>query len=103
MYAVIETGGKQYRVEEGETLEVELLKYREGDQITFDDVLLVGDGSDVKVGQPTVEGAEVKATVLGRTKGPKIIIFKYSGRSTYRRKTGHRQHYTRLRVDSISV
>lgn len=103
MYAVIESGGKQYRVEEGEAFDVELLKIDEGEKLMFDEVLLVGDDENIQVGQPTVEGASVATTVLGRTKGPKIIIFKYSGRSTYKRKTGHRQHYTRLRVDSITA
>jgi len=103
MYAVIKSGGKQYRVEEGEAFEVELLKKNEGEQVTFDEVLLVDNGENVKVGQPIVEGASVTTTVLGRAKGPKVIIFKHSGRSTLRRKTGHRQHYTRLRVDSISA
>ncbi|MCP4198218.1 MAG: 50S ribosomal protein L21 [Proteobacteria bacterium] len=103
MYAVIQTGGRQYRVESGETLDVELLKVGDGEQVTFDDVLLIGDGGDVQVGKPVVEGAAVNATVLGRSKGPKLIIFKHSGRSTYRKKTGHRQHYTRLRIDSITV
>lgn len=101
MYAVIETGGKQYRVEEGEIIEVELLNAPEGEQVTFEDVLLVGGNGEVKVGQPVVEGATVTATSLGEVKGPKVIIFKHSGRTTYRRKTGHRQRYTRLRVDSI--
>ena len=103
MYAVIESGGKQYRVEEGEAFDVELLKKDEGEKITFDEVLLVGDDESVQVGQPTVKGASVAATVLGRTMGPKVVIFKYSKRSTYKRKTGHRQHYTRLRVDSITA
>ncbi|NOZ49361.1 MAG: 50S ribosomal protein L21 [Chloroflexi bacterium] len=101
MYAVIKTGGKQYRVEEGETLDVELLKIPQGEQVTFDEVLLVGNGDEVKVGQPLVAGAEVKATVLGLKKGPKVLIFKHSGRTTLRRKTGHRQKYTRLHIDSI--
>lgn len=103
MYAVIETGGKQYRVEEGEALNVELLKTPKGEQVTFDQVLLVGNGSDVQIGQPHVAGASVIATVLGPAKGPKVINFKHSGRTTLRRKTGHRQHYTRLVIDSISV
>ena len=101
MYAVIETGGKQYRVSAGERLEIELLKQAPGDEVAFDRVLLVGDGDAIRVGQPIVDGAIVKATVLGKTKGPKIINFKHSGRTTLRRKTGHRQHYTRVRVDSI--
>ena len=104
MYAVIKTGGKQYRVEENEIINVELLKnVDEGDQVTFDEVLLIGGDDTVQVGRPLVEGASVKATVLGRAKGPKVIIFKHSGRTTYRRKTGHRQKYTQLRIDSITV
>jgi len=104
MYAVIRTGGKQYRVEENEILNVELLKnVSEGDQVTFDDVLLVGDDDAVTVGRPVVDGAQVTATVLGLAKGPKVIIFKHSGRTTLRRKTGHRQKYTQLRIDSITA
>ncbi len=104
MYAVIKTGGKQYRVEENEIINVELLKNAsEGEQITFDEVLLVADEENIHVGQPIVDGAKVTATVLGVTKGPKVIIFKHSGRTTMRRKTGHRQKYTQLRIDSITV
>ncbi|MCO6452126.1 MAG: 50S ribosomal protein L21 [Caldilineales bacterium] len=103
MYAVIETGGKQYRVEEGETLNVELLKAETGEQVTFDSILLVGNGEDVRVGQPVVSGASVTATVLGLARGPKVVIFRHSGRTTMRKKTGHRQTYTRLHIDSISV
>ncbi|NUQ39373.1 MAG: 50S ribosomal protein L21 [Caldilineales bacterium] len=103
MYAVIKSGGKQYRVEPGEILDVELLKADAGAQLTFDEVLLVGNGEEVHVGRPYVAGAAVQTTVLGRSKGPKVINFKHSGRHTLRRKTGHRQHYTRLRVDSISA
>ncbi len=104
MYAVIKTGGKQYRVEENEIINVELLKnVSQGDQVVFDQVLLVADDGDVKVGQPYVEGARVTASVLGISKGPKIINFKHSGRTTLRRKTGHRQKYTQLRIDSITA
>lgn len=103
MYAVIKTGGKQYRVEEGEILDVELLKVDPGQQITFEEVLLLGNGDAIQVGRPFVDGAAVQATVLGLSKGPKVINFKHSGRHTLRRKTGHRQKYTRLRVDSISA
>ena len=104
MYAVIKTGGKQYRVEEKEIINVELLKnLAEGDEVTFDEVLLVANGDEVKVGQPIVEGASVTATSLGIAKGPKVIIFKHSGRTTMRRKTGHRQKYTQLRIDSITA
>jgi len=104
MYAVIKTGGKQYRVEENEIINVELLKnVSEGDEVAFDDVFLVGDDEAIKVGQPVVEGAKVTATVLGLAKGPKVIIFKHSGRTTLRRKTGHRQKYTQLRIESITA
>lgn len=103
MFAVIHTGGKQYHVEQGETVDVELLKVNDGDQITFDRVLLVGNGDAVQVGRPTVSGAVVSATVVGRVNGPKVINFKHSGRTTLRRKTGHRQHYTRLRIDTITM
>ena len=104
MYAVIKTGGKQYRVEENEIINVELLKdVSEGDTVTFDEVLLIGSNDDVKVGQPFVADAKVAATVLGMAKGPKVIIFKHSGRHTYRRKTGHRQKYTQLRIESITA
>jgi large subunit ribosomal protein L21 len=104
MYAVIKTGGKQYRVEEKEIINVELLKHvSEGDEVTFDEVLLVAKDDEIKVGQPLVEGASVTATSLGTAKGPKVIIFKHSGRTTMRRKTGHRQKYTQLRIDSITA
>ena len=103
MFAVIETGGKQYRVEEGQILEVELLHLPDGEPVGFDRVLLVADDEEVRVGQPIVEGARVQATVLGTVKGPKAIIFKHSGRHTYRRRRGHRQRYSRLRVDSIQI
>jgi large subunit ribosomal protein L21 len=104
MYAVIKSGGKQYRVEENEIINVELLKnVSEGDQVTFDEVLLVGGDDAVKVGQPVVEGATVTATSMGIAKGPKVIIFKHSGRTTLRRKTGHRQKHTQLRIDSITA
>lgn len=101
MYAVIKTGGKQYRVSPGDSIEVERLPHDVGAQIDLDQVLLVVNGSGAKVGQPLVEGARVKATVTRQTKGPKVIIFKYRSSSRYRRKRGHRQQYTRLRIDEI--
>ena len=103
MYAVITTGGKQYRVAAGEKLDVELLKVGDGEQITFDQVLLIGDDAAITVGRPYVEGAVVTATALGLVKGPKVINFKHSGKTTLRRKTGHRQKYTRLRIDGITA
>ena len=101
MYAVIRTGGKQYRVSPGDSIEVEKLPYDVGEQIELDEVLLVSNDSGPKIGQPLVEGAKVKATVTRQTKGRKVIIFKFRPSKRYRRKRGHRQHYTRLRIDEI--
>jgi large subunit ribosomal protein L21 len=103
MYAVLMTGGKQYRVEAGSTLVVEKVGGEPGSSITFDRILLVGDGEAVTVGSPTVPGASVSATVLGEALGPKIVVFKFKQKVKYRRRTGHRQHLTRLRIDSISA
>ena len=103
MYAVIKTGGKQYRVSPGDSVEVEKLPYEVGEQIELDQVLLVANGSGTKIGQPLVEGAKVKATVTRQVKGRKVIVFKYHSSKRYRRKRGHRQHYTRLRIDEIVV
>ncbi len=101
MYAVIKTGGKQYRVSPGDSIEVEKLPYEVGEQIEFDQVLLVVNGSGAKIGQPLVDGAKVKATVTRQAKGRKVIIYKYRPSKRYRRRKGHRQHYTRLRIDEI--
>ncbi|MEM8931929.1 MAG: 50S ribosomal protein L21 [Acidobacteriota bacterium] len=103
MYAVIETGGKQYRVQEGDILDVERLSGVDSDNtdVTFDRVLLVGDGDDVKVGRPTVDGASVSAELVSEVRGPKIIVFKFKRRKQYRRKNGHRQDLHRVRIQSI--
>lgn len=103
MYAVIESGGKQYRVEEGATLKVESLRAEPGASVTLDRVLLVSDGSQVTVGVPHVAGASVHATVLGHGRGKKVIVFKYKPKAHYRRKQGHRQNFTQLRIDKISL
>jgi large subunit ribosomal protein L21 len=103
MYAVVKTGGKQYRVSPGDSVEVEKLPYEVGEQVELDQVLLVANGSGTKIGQPLVEGARVKATVTRQVKGRKVIVFKYHSSKRYRRKRGHRQHYTRLRIDEIVV
>ncbi len=103
MYAVVESGGRQYKAVEGQTITVEQLPYNSGEEIELDRVLLISNSGDVQIGQPVVEGAKVKATVLGEGKGPKIRIFKMPPRKRYRRRTGHRQTYTRLRVDQIVV
>jgi large subunit ribosomal protein L21 len=100
VYAVIALGGKQYKVSAGQLLDVERLPEAAGEQVEVDQVLLVVDGQDVKVGTPLVDGATVRATVTGQIKGDKIRIFKYSGKR-YRRRLGHRQPYTRLRIDEI--
>jgi len=103
MYAVVTTGGKQYRVEPGTTLTVERLSADAGAPVTFDRVLLVGDGEAVTVGTPTIEGASVSGTILGEALGPKIIIFKFKQKAKYRRSAGHRQHLMRVRIDEISA
>jgi large subunit ribosomal protein L21 len=103
MYAVVSTGGKQYRVEAGSELVVERVPGDAGDAITFDRVLLVGDGEAVTIGTPVVEGATVSGTVLGEALGPKLIVFKFKQKATYRRKNGHRQHLTRVRIDEINA
>jgi large subunit ribosomal protein L21 len=101
MYAVLSSGGKQYRVEAGNELILERVPGDAGASITFDRVLLVGDGDAVTVGTPTVAGASVSGTVLGEALGPKLIVFKFKQKATYRRKNGHRQHLTRVRIDEI--
>jgi large subunit ribosomal protein L21 len=103
MYAVVTTGGKQYRVEAGNELTIERLAADAGTSVTFDRVLLVGDGETVTVGTPVVDGATVSATVLGESLGPKLVIFKFKQKVKYRRTTGHRQHMTRVRIDEISA
>jgi large subunit ribosomal protein L21 len=102
MYAVIRTGGKQYRVSEGQTLRVEKLRGVAGDKITFSEVLLVG-GEPPKVGQPIVQGATVAAEITGQDRSKKIVVFKFRRRKNYRRKTGHRQPYTELKITGISA
>ena len=102
MYAVIETGGKQYRVEVGTELEVELLDVEPGQSITLDRVLLVADGSDAAVGTPVVDGAAVEAEVVGATRGDKVIAFKYRPKARRRVKKGHRQDLTVLRIADIT-
>ena len=103
MYAVIATGGKQYRVAQGETVEVEKLAKPAGETIEFAEVLLVADGDTIRVGAPHVAGAKVHATVVEDFKGEKLIIYKYRRRKGYRRKTGHRQTFTRLKITAITA
>lgn len=103
MYAVIETGGKQYRVQQGDVITVEKLKVEAGDRVTFDKVLVVNDGTEVKVGTPSVNGAAISGTVVENGKGKKVIIFKYKSKKDYRKKQGHRQPYTMIKIDEFSV
>ena len=103
MYAIISSGGKQFRVEEGETLRLEKLDAQPGDKIELDQVLFVSSDDGVKVGSPLVENAKVTATILAEGKSRKVIVFKKKRRKQYRRKNGHRQLFTEVLVDSISV
>ena len=101
MYAVIRTGGKQYRVEPGATIRVEKLEGEEGKALEFTDVLLVADGEHVKVGAPVLSGAKVTAEIVGQELGPKLLVFKLRRRKGYRRKTGHRQLFTAVKITGI--
>ena len=103
MYAVIQTGGKQYRAEPGQTLWVEKLPGNQGDTITFDQVLLVapGEGKDVTVGKPTVAGAKVTGQIVEQGLGEKLVVFKFRRRKNYVRRNGHRQELTAVKIDSI--
>jgi large subunit ribosomal protein L21 len=103
MYAVIETGGKQYRVQEGDVITIEKLNVAAGDDIEFDKVLLLNDGEKVQVGTPIVEAAKVFGTVVENGKGEKVIIFKYKAKKDYRKKQGHRQPYTMVKIESMSA
>jgi large subunit ribosomal protein L21 len=101
VYAVIRDRGAQYRVEEGQTLDVALLDVEPGTEITLNEVLLVGGTDDVKIGAPLVANASVVAEVVGEARGEKIVVFKYKRKKRYRRRTGHRQDYTRLAIKEI--
>jgi len=103
MYAVIKTGGKQYRVSEGDTLRVETLAAEAGASVDLDDVLMVADGDNIKIGAPYIEGGKVTATVVSHGRGKKIEIIKFRRRKHYDKKTGHRQNYTELKITGISA
>ncbi|MFO8101308.1 MAG: 50S ribosomal protein L21 [Dehalococcoidia bacterium] len=102
MYAIIATGGKQHKVSPGQIVEVEKIPGDEGSSVELETVLLVADGENFSVGQPTVEGARVKATILNQGKQRKVLVFKYKNKTRYRRKRGHRQQFTRLSIDEIT-
>ena len=103
MYAVVKSGGKQYKIKAGETLQVEKIPGDVGQAVAFDQVLMLADGEQVHIGQPLVENAAVKGHIVEQGKARKIIVFKYKRRKRYRRKQGHRQPYTAIRIDSIEV
>ena len=102
MYAIIETGGKQYKVQNGDQLRIEKLNAEAGSTVVFDKVLAAGEGSDIKVGAPYLEGLTVEGTVVESGKGDKVIIFKYKAKKDYRKKQGHRQPYTLVEITSVA-
>ena len=100
-YAIVEDGGKQYKAIEGEYIELDRYPSEVGEQIDIERVLLIVDGEKTLIGAPAIPGARVEATVADHVKGPKVVVFKYKPKKRYRVKTGHRQQYTRLRIDTI--
>jgi large subunit ribosomal protein L21 len=103
MFAVVETGGKQYRAAPGEFVDVEMLPAEVGEQVKLDQVLMIADGADITIGRPTVKGALVVATVVGQRRRKKVIFFHYVQKKRERKKRGHRQWFTRLRIDTIQA
>ena len=103
MYAIFRALGQQFRAEKGKTVRLPLMDKQPGDKVTFDEVLLTSDGETVRAGAPLVKGASVKAEVVGEVKGEKLYIFKFKRRKNYRRKTGHRQHYTEVRITDVTA
>jgi large subunit ribosomal protein L21 len=101
-YAIVEDGGKQYKAVIGESIDVDRYPLEVGEELDMDRVLLISDGENVKVGKPFIQGAKIQATVVAQVKGPKIIVFRYKAKERIRSKTGHRQKYTRVRVDAIA-
>ena len=102
MYAIFQTGGKQYRVSEGDVITVEKIAANEGDVVTFDQVLAVNNGEMI-IGTPTVAGATVSATVMGEGRAKKVIVYKYKRKTGYHKKNGHRQSYTELKIEKINA
>lgn len=103
MISIIEQGGFQYKVTEGDVLEIPLVDGEVGQELTIDRVLLVGEGSDAKVGNPVVEGASVKAEILEHGRGPKVLVIKKMRRKDYKRKNGHRQDFTKIKITAINA
>ena len=102
MYAVIKTGGKQYRVQQGDVIFIEKIDSQADEAVTFDEVLLVGDGDQTKIGAPTVAGAKVEGKVLSQVKAKKIVVYKYKAKKNERKKQGHRQPYTKVEITAIN-
>lgn len=102
IYAIIESGGKQYKVSPGQSIDVERLDVAAGDTIKLNKVLLIADGDNLTAGKPTIDGATVSATAKGEAKSKKVVVFKYKSKVRYRKKTGHRQLHTRLTIDKIN-
>lgn len=103
MFAIVTIAGQQFKVEQGQEIFVHHLDQNEGDKVAFDDVLLVSDGGKTKVGTPMLKGASVKVSVIGHQKGDKVIVFKKKRRKGYKVKNGHRQHFTKIKIDSIKA
>lgn len=103
MYAVVKTGGKQYRVRQGDTVMIEKISGDIGSEISFDEVLMVSDGEDVRIGTPMLDGVTVSGRIVAQDRAKKIIVFKYKRRKRYRRKIGHRQSFTAVQIDTIEA
>jgi large subunit ribosomal protein L21 len=103
MYAIIKHGGRQYRVEEGQEIEIDYREAAAGDAVTFDEILVAGTGADLRFGTPLLQGASISAEVIGTVQGPKLVVQKLRRRKNSRRKTGHRQIYTKVRIGKIGV
>ena len=103
MYAVIKTGGKQYRVQQGDVIFVEKIDSQANDAVTFEEVLLVGDGEQTKIGAPVVAGAKVEGKVLSQVKAKKVVVYKYKAKKNERKKQGHRQPYTKVQIVAINA
>ena len=103
MYAVIQTGGKQYRVQQGDVIYVEKMNSQAGDQVSFDEVLLVSNETETKIGAPVVAGAKVEGKVLAQVKSRKIVVYKYKAKKNERKKQGHRQPYTKVEITAVNA
>ncbi|RLB59101.1 MAG: 50S ribosomal protein L21 [Deltaproteobacteria bacterium] len=103
MYAVVRTGGKQYRVAQGDRVDIEKIAGEVGQEVTLDDVLMIGGNGDTKIGTPRVEGASVTARIIEQGRGKKVLVFKFKRRKDYKKMRGHRQYYTRLEITGISA